>query len=120
MALLAPVGTLAGRYSLPVLLRHGRKDVEFDATLGYPGEGHCGGRLSHRSWLGAGAPVKEVRVRVILRSTMAPVAATLRQGAGGWEVALDTPQYGVAQGQAAVLYAAEDDQVLGGGWIRAT
>ena len=72
------------------------------------------------NWLGGGAPVEDVPVRVKLRSTMAPVAATLRQGAGGWEVALDTPQYGVAQGQAAVLYAAEDDQVLGGGWIRPT
>ena len=34
---------------------------------------------------------------------------------GGAEIVLDAPQYGVAPGQAAVLY--DGDRVLGGGWI---
>jgi tRNA-specific 2-thiouridylase len=33
-------------------------------------------------------------------------------------VLFDAPEYGVAPGQAAVLYAG--DRVLGGGWIAAT
>jgi tRNA-specific 2-thiouridylase len=36
---------------------------------------------------------------------------------GEWLV-FDDPEYGVAPGQAAVLYAG--DQVLGGGWIAET
>ncbi|XDZ64993.1 tRNA 2-thiouridine(34) synthase MnmA [Alphaproteobacteria bacterium LSUCC0684] len=38
--------------------------------------------------------------------------------AGIARLALDAPQFGIARGQAAVLYAADDpDLVLGGGWI---
>ena len=39
-------------------------------------------------------------------------------GAGGAVVVLDQPQYGVAPGQAAVIY--DGTRVLGGGWIAAT
>ena len=43
-----------------------------------------------------------------------PVAARL----AGDRVLFDVPEYGVAPGQAAVLYAG--DRVLGGGWIEET
>ncbi len=36
----------------------------------------------------------------------------------GDRVIFDAPEYGVAPGQAAVLYAGE--RILGGGWIEAT
>jgi tRNA-uridine 2-sulfurtransferase len=70
------------------------------------------------NWLGAGAlPRDDMPVAVKLRSTMAPVGATLRRGRdGGAEVAFDAPQYGVSPGQACVFY--DGDRVLGGGWIR--
>ena len=36
------------------------------------------------------------------------------------EISLSTPQFGIAAGQAAALYDAEDpDRLLGGGWITA-
>jgi tRNA-specific 2-thiouridylase len=49
-----------------------------------------------------------------VRSLAKPVPARF----DGGTVAFDQPEYGVAPGQAAVLYAG--DRVLGGGWIRET
>jgi len=49
-----------------------------------------------------------------VRSMAKPVAARL----AGDRLIFDAPEYGVAPGQAAVLYAGE--RVLGGGWIEAT
>ena len=49
-----------------------------------------------------------------VRSLARPVPALL----SGDRVSFDAPEYGVAPGQAAVLYAGE--RVLGGGWIEAT
>ncbi|WP_109808325.1 tRNA 2-thiouridine(34) synthase MnmA [Sphingosinithalassobacter portus] len=49
-----------------------------------------------------------------VRSMAKPVPARLE----GDRVVFDAPEYGVAPGQAAVLYAG--DRVLGGGWIRET
>jgi tRNA-specific 2-thiouridylase len=49
-----------------------------------------------------------------VRSMAKPVAAQL----AGDRLRFDAPEYGVAPGQAAVLYAGE--RVLGGGWIAAT
>ena len=51
---------------------------------------------------------------VKVRSMARPVPATMT----GDLVRFDAPEYGVAPGQAAVLYAG--DRVLGGGWIEAT
>jgi tRNA-specific 2-thiouridylase len=73
------------------------------------------------NWLGAGggpgdAPGNGTPVQVKLRSTMAPVGATVRTGADGTAVDFDDPQYGVSPGQACVFY--DGDRVLGGGWIR--
>ncbi len=72
------------------------------------------------NWLGDGVgPENDRPVLVKLRSTMAPVAAHLRQAGTGWHLHLAEPQFGIAQGQAAVLYAVDSDRVLGGGWIKA-
>ena len=70
------------------------------------------------NWLGAGDRPAEMgeRVTIKLRSAMAPVAGVVEHRAeGGLLVALDAPEYGVAPGQACVLY--HEDRVLGGGWI---
>ena len=49
-----------------------------------------------------------------IRSMAKPVAARMR----GDRLTFDAPEYGVAPGQAAVLY--DGDRVLGGGWIAET
>ena len=61
------------------------------------------------------------RILARVRSTRAPVLATLRIGVG-WSVELDEAEEGVAPGQACVFYDPQDngDRVLGGGWIGAT
>ena len=56
---------------------------------------------------------------VKVRSMARPVPARIAKAAdGGWRLLFDAPEYGVAPGQAAVLY--DGDRVLGGGWIAAT
>ncbi len=74
--------------------------------------------LGEVNWLGDEAlPADGAAVRVKLRSTMAPVAATVRPvGAGRAEVVLDASAYGVSPGQACVFY--QGDRVMGGGWIQ--
>jgi len=49
-----------------------------------------------------------------VRSMAKPVPARLD---GDW-LTFDTPEYGVAPGQAAVLY--DGERVMGGGWIEET
>ena len=81
-------------------------------------------RLTEVNWLAEAPPAPAGRrVEVKLRSTQAPAPGTVTAtdtgaGAGGAEVVLDQPQYGVAPGQAAVIY--DGSRVLGGGWIAAT
>jgi tRNA-uridine 2-sulfurtransferase len=74
--------------------------------------------LAELNWLGPGLmPGTELPVMAKLRSTQAPVLATLHPGAAGnAELVLTAPAGAVAPGQAAVLY--DGDRVLGGGWIR--
>ncbi|MCF8495320.1 MAG: tRNA 2-thiouridine(34) synthase MnmA [Alphaproteobacteria bacterium] len=56
---------------------------------------------------------------VKFRSTMAPIPAAIRRTEqAAAEIQLETPQYGISPGQAAVFY--QDDRVLGGGWISGT
>jgi tRNA (5-methylaminomethyl-2-thiouridylate)-methyltransferase len=59
-----------------------------------------------------------LRCQVQIRHHAAAAPAWLEAGSDGGdvEVRLDAPAYGVAPGQAAVFYDAED-RVLGGGWI---
>ncbi|MGH7186711.1 MAG: aminomethyltransferase beta-barrel domain-containing protein, partial [Pseudomonadota bacterium] len=49
------------------------------------------------------------------RSAAEAAAATLQPIEAGAMIEFDTPQFGVAPGQAAVFY--RDSRVLGGGWI---
>ena len=56
-----------------------------------------------------------------VRSLSKPVPVTLDGAIGGGadiRIVFETPEYGVAPGQAAVIYAG--DRVVGGGWIDAT
>lgn len=71
----------------------------------------CAARIVEPNWLAAvdGRPVLAK-----VRSLAKPVPARME---GEW-LRFDSEEYGVAPGQAAVLYAG--DQVLGGGWIEET
>ena len=69
-------------------------------------------RIEGVNWLGEGAAGEGVTVKV--RSLARPVPARLE----GDRVVFASPEYGVAPGQAAVLYSG--DRVLGGGWIAST
>jgi tRNA-specific 2-thiouridylase len=68
-------------------------------------------RLSGLNWLGEG---QRDGLAVKVRSMARPAPARFDGGTVRFEV----PEYGVAPGQAAVLY--EGSRVLGGGWIDAT
>jgi len=71
-------------------------------------------RLKDTNWLGA-APSGDVAAARI-RSTTGPKPARFeRHPDGSASVHLDEPEYGIAAGQACVLY--ESGRVLGGGWI---
>ena len=70
-----------------------------------------GARLGGINWIG-GDHAGPLTAKV--RSLAKPVPARL----DGDRLIFETPEYGVAPGQAAVLYAG--DRVLGGGWIMAT
>ncbi|HVV31972.1 MAG TPA: aminomethyltransferase beta-barrel domain-containing protein, partial [Vitreimonas sp.] len=79
--------------------------------------------LKDVNWIGEQVASEEAldgrAVLVRVRSTRPPVPAKLSIGAG-WFVALETPEEGVAPGQAAVFYDPDSSRVLGGGWISAT
>jgi tRNA-specific 2-thiouridylase len=73
--------------------------------------------LADVNWLGEAPPADGLAVRVKLRSAQPPLPARLfLDGAGGGAVLLDEPAFGVAPGQACVVY--DGTRVLGGGWIR--
>ncbi|TZG28666.1 tRNA 2-thiouridine(34) synthase MnmA [Sphingomonas montanisoli] len=67
--------------------------------------------LDDCNWIG---PRGDGPVTAKVRSLAKPVPARIEGGT----VVFDQPEYGVAPGQAAVLY--RGDRVLGGGWIRET
>ncbi len=73
--------------------------------------------LDRLNWLaGASPPAGPVPVQAKIRSMRPPAGAVLHPaGNGAATVVLDAPEYGVAPGQACVLY--DGDRVLGGGWI---
>jgi tRNA-uridine 2-sulfurtransferase len=68
-------------------------------------------RIKDINWLGGDY---EGEMTVKIRSLAKPVPARLGDG----RLVFESPEYGVAPGQAAVLYAG--DRVLGGGWIAET
>jgi tRNA-specific 2-thiouridylase len=82
-------------------------------------------RLKETSWIGEGtlddAARAETPVAVKVRSTRPPAPARL-VWRDGLAVDFDTPEEGVAPGQACVFYSPErgHDRVLGGGWISKT
>ena len=73
--------------------------------------------IKELNWLGGAVPEGEGRAcQVKLRSAQTPVPCrVVATGQGLAVVELDEAQYGIAPGQAAVLY--DGTQVLGGGWI---
>ncbi len=82
--------------------------------------------LKETNWLGGGtledAARGGLRVLARVRSARPPVPGRLTLDAdGAVRIVLDTPEQGVAPGQAAVLYdAIAPSRVLGGGWIAGT
>ncbi|HZL58999.1 MAG TPA: tRNA 2-thiouridine(34) synthase MnmA [Stellaceae bacterium] len=75
-------------------------------------------KLAGINWLGAAPPPEGIAAQVKLRSAQPPAAATIRlDGRGGGEAVLDQPAFGVAPGQACVVY--DGARLLGGGWISA-
>ncbi len=75
--------------------------------------------LREVNWIGPDRPAADAPVRVRLRSTHAGAQATVLAGeADAAEVILETPERGVAPGQACVVYQGE--RVLGGGFIART
>jgi len=74
-------------------------------------------RLAEVNWLEPVQPGQAIAAAVKLRSAQPLAPATIVVEADGRAtVDLDTPQYGVAPGQACVFY--QEGRVLGGGWIR--
>jgi tRNA-specific 2-thiouridylase len=72
-------------------------------------------QIAEPNWLGqVQGRAAEQPLLAKVRSMAKPVAARLD---GDW-LTFETPEYGVAPGQAAVLY--DGERVLGGGWIAAT
>ncbi|MEJ0062665.1 MAG: tRNA 2-thiouridine(34) synthase MnmA [Alphaproteobacteria bacterium] len=72
-------------------------------------------KLAEINWLGGVVPESGLKVQVRLRSSQPPQAATFYLQAGGGLIELDEPCFGVAPGQAGVIY--DGSRVLGGGWI---
>ncbi|TFI58347.1 tRNA 2-thiouridine(34) synthase MnmA [Sphingomonas parva] len=72
-------------------------------------------RLSGLNWLGED---QRDGLSAKVRSMARPAPARFEPGSDGGSIHFDTPEYGVAPGQAAVLY--EGERVLGGGWIEET
>jgi tRNA-specific 2-thiouridylase len=76
--------------------------------------------LSEVNWLGGDAS-QALDVRVRIRSTSEPAAAQIKlTGAHQAEIYLATAEEGVSPGQACVFYAADQERLLGGGWIAST
>ena len=71
-------------------------------------------QLKDTNWLGARPSAATAAARI--RSTTEPKPARFERNAdGSASVELDEPEYGIAAGQACVLY--DGSRVLGGGWI---
>lgn len=71
-------------------------------------------RLADANWTDGGEPAECTALTAKVRSMAAPVPVSYDRG---W-IAFAQPEFGVAPGQAAVLY--DGDRVVGGGWIEET
>jgi tRNA-specific 2-thiouridylase len=80
--------------------------------------------LNDVNWIGPDtlAAANGTNIRVKVRSTRPPEAATLRVIDGQVSVKLANPDTGISPGQACAFYADRDDaqRTLGGGWITET
>lgn len=84
--------------------------------------------LKEVNWIGeAVSDPKSLNGRTVsvrVRSTRPPVPAKLsvqpEADSAHWSVSLESPEEGVAPGQAAVFYDNDSTRVLGGGWIART
>ena len=74
------------------------------------------------NWLGQGKAVgRKVLARLRNMAKAEPAEITAWNEGAGATIRLTTPQYGIATGQAAVLYERDDTAwLLGGGWIAKT
>ncbi len=73
-------------------------------------------RLRELNWIGGDVPEEGLEVEVKLRSAQPPLPGLLRRaGVGEALLTLRTTAFGVAPGQAGVIY--QGDRLLGGGWI---
>jgi tRNA-specific 2-thiouridylase len=72
-------------------------------------------KLSGMNWLGED---QGEGLTAKVRSLARPAPAQIRVGDSGATVTFESPEYGVAPGQAAVIY--DGDRLLGGGWIEET
>ena len=70
------------------------------------------------NWLIGSQDDAEIDVLVKFRSVMQPIPARLAHTPNGAQVFLETSQYGISPGQAAVCYLGE--RMIGGGWIIGT
>lgn len=73
-------------------------------------------QVKELNWLAPDMPMKLEGVDIRFRSSMPVISADIERNAdGGAHIHFHTPQFGVAPGQACVIY--RDSRVLGGGWI---
>jgi tRNA-specific 2-thiouridylase len=74
--------------------------------------------LREINWLGGNVPPEGLAVSVKVRSTQPPLSATFYAAEPGrGSLTLHEPTFGIAPGQAGVIY--DGSRVLGGGWISA-
>jgi tRNA-specific 2-thiouridylase len=90
-----------------------RTDARTNTVVAGPRKSLARTRVSARGRLHA--PVDRATVKLRYRSPA--VGADVRPTASGFRLALDEPAYGVARGQAAVLY--DGDVVVGSGLVTA-
>ncbi|HIE11419.1 MAG TPA: tRNA 2-thiouridine(34) synthase MnmA [Kiritimatiellae bacterium] len=71
------------------------------------------------NWTGGNPPQRRFRCQVQIRHRHPPVPSQIEvRGRGSVSIRFTRAQFGIAPGQAGVLY--DGERVLGGGWIRAT
>jgi tRNA-specific 2-thiouridylase len=110
------LGMRAGDHNDPFYVL--RLDPEQNRVIVGPREALAKGEVFLRdvNWLAPDVATDGIMVEAKLRSTHTSVAALYRPlGEGRSIVIPQTPQSGIAKGQACVLY--QGDRVLGGGWI---
>jgi tRNA-specific 2-thiouridylase len=109
------IGARAGENNEPLYV------VRIDADKRHVVVGPCEAlaqaqvHLRELNWLSGDVPAEGLPVTIKLRSAQPPLAGRFYKDGLMGRVALDEPTFGVAPGQAGVIYAGE--RVLGGGWI---